>query len=153
MLRSLPPFVDRYVPALLAQASQLISAEFHAVVEEQGLSASEWRVLSTLAGSESMSIGRLAQVAVTKQPTLTRLLDRMEAQGHTRRVSHDADKRITLVRITPSGHEIVSTLIAHAEAHERAVLQCLGTQGAEDLRKVLHRLIDIHRPRIGLGIG
>ena len=145
MLRPLPPFVDRYVPALLAQASQLISAEFHAVVEEQGLSASEWRVLSTLAGSESMSIGRLAQVAVTKQPTLTRLL--------ARRVSHDADKRITLVRITPSGHEIVSTLIAHAEAHERYVLQCLGAQRAQALRKILRQLIDLHRPRIGLGVG
>jgi DNA-binding MarR family transcriptional regulator len=121
------PFVDRYVPALLAQASQLISAEFHAVVEASGLSVSEWRVLSTLAGSKSMSIGRLAQVATTKQPTITRLLDRMEAQGYVERMSHDTDRRITMVRITSSGHKIVSSLIARAELHERSVLETLGT--------------------------
>jgi DNA-binding MarR family transcriptional regulator len=144
-----PPFVDRYVPALLAQASRLISAEFHAVVEAKGLSVSEWRVLSTLVGCESMSIGHLAHVAVTKQPTVTRLLDRMEAQGHVERLSHDTDKRVTMVRITPSGRKIVAGLIARAEAHEKSVLEPLGTKRAEELRGILRRLIDLHRPRIG----
>ena len=31
-----PRFVDDYLPALLAQASQLISSEFHEVVRRQG---------------------------------------------------------------------------------------------------------------------
>ena len=43
-------FVDDYLPALLAQASQLISSEFHQVVRSQGLSVSEWRVMASLAG-------------------------------------------------------------------------------------------------------
>ena|SRR5438105_3997206 len=68
-------FVDRYLPALLAQAGLLISTDFHAIVKAHGLSVSEWRVLSTLADCESISIGHLAHVAVTKQPTATRLLD------------------------------------------------------------------------------
>jgi len=74
-------FVDDYLPALLAQASQLISSEFHEVARQQGFSVSEWRVMASLAGSEPISIGQLAQVTVTKQPTVTRLLDRMEARG------------------------------------------------------------------------
>src|SRR3954471_17706471 len=74
-------FVDDYLPALLAQASQLISSEFHAVARQQGFSVSEWRVMASLAGGEPISIGQLAQVTVTKQPTVTRLLDRMESKG------------------------------------------------------------------------
>jgi len=111
-------FVDRYLPALLAKASVLISTDFHAIVKAHGLSVSEWRVLSTLVDNKSMSIGHLAQVAVTKQPTATRLLDRMEAQGHVERVSHDIDRRVTMVRITSSGRQIVSHLVARAEIHE-----------------------------------
>ena len=67
-------FVDSYLAALLAQASQLISSEFHEVVRRHGLSVSEWRVLASLAGSDGISIGQLAQLALQKQPTMTRML-------------------------------------------------------------------------------
>jgi DNA-binding MarR family transcriptional regulator len=76
------PFVEDYLPALLAQASKLISAEFHAVVEAEGFSVTEWRILASLTGSPGISTGRLAQISVTKQPTVTRLLVRMLGIGY-----------------------------------------------------------------------
>ena len=94
------PFVEAYLPALLAQAHELVASEFHAIAAEHGLAPSEWRVLATLASGEPTSIGRLARIVVMKQPTVTRLLDRMEATGHVERLPHDADRRITLVGIT-----------------------------------------------------
>jgi hypothetical protein len=84
-------FVDDYLPALLAQASHLISGEFHRVVNAKGFTISEWRVLATLAGGEPMSIGRVAEITVMKQPTVTRVLDRMQAAGHVERLAHDAE--------------------------------------------------------------
>jgi DNA-binding MarR family transcriptional regulator len=138
-------FVDDYLAALLAQASQLISSEFHEVVRRHGLSVSEWRVLATLAGSEPMSIGRLAQVAVLKQPTVTRMLDRMEAKNQVDRVAHDGDRRVTLVRITAAGSRIVARLIALARAHEAKVLEPFGLARAEGLKTTLRRIIELHR--------
>ena len=82
---SQPPFVDGYLAALLGQASQMISTEFHQVVRSHGFSVAEWRVLASLFGSKGMSIGHLATISLTKQPTVTRLLDRMEALGQDRR--------------------------------------------------------------------
>ena len=96
-------FVDDYLPALLGQASQLISTEFHRVVREHGFSVSEWRVLASLAGGKPMSTGHLAEVSLTKGPTATRLLDRLEATGHVERVDDANDRRVTRVRITRSG--------------------------------------------------
>ncbi|HEY1609748.1 MAG TPA: MarR family transcriptional regulator, partial [Paraburkholderia sp.] len=64
-------FVDSYTPALLAQVSRLISGEFHVIVQAAGFEVSDWRVLSTLSDGKAISIGRLAQVSVTKQPTVT----------------------------------------------------------------------------------
>ena len=140
------PFVDNYLAALLAQASRLISTEFHAVVKESGFSVSEWRILATLTGGEGMSIGGLAQVSVTKQPTVTRLLDRMESKGYVERFAHDSDRRITMVRITPEGRGIVADLIAQAKAHEDRVLEPFGLQRAEDLKATLRRIIELHQP-------
>lgn len=144
-------FVDAYLAALLAQASHLISSEFHAVVRSHGLSVSEWRVLASLAGSEPISIGRLAQIAVLKQPTVTRMLDRMEAKHQVERIAHDADRRVTLVRITAAGSRVVSRLITLARAHEARVLEPFGLQRAEELKATLRRIIELHRDPPGDG--
>ncbi|HUG24521.1 MarR family winged helix-turn-helix transcriptional regulator [Piscinibacter sp.] len=138
-------FVDDYLPALLAQASQLISGEFHLVVRSNGFSVSEWRVLATLAGNEPLSIGRLAQITTIKQPTVTRLLDRMTAKGYVERLENDGDRRITLVRITPTGTRMVSRLIPLAREHEQRVLEPFGLQRAEDLKSTLRSIVELHR--------
>jgi DNA-binding MarR family transcriptional regulator len=138
-------FVDQYLAALLAQASHLISSEFHEVVRAHGFSVSEWRVLASLADGDATPIGHLAEVAVLKQPTLTRLLDRMEEKRQVERLPHDSDRRITLVRITPAGSKTVSELIALAKAHEERVLEPFGLKRAEDLKTTLRRIIDLHR--------
>lgn len=137
-------FVDDYLPALLAQASHLISSEFHKVARAQGFSVSEWRVMATLAGGEAISIGRLAQVAVLKQPTVTRMLDRMTRSGHVERLPHDSDRRITLVRITAAGERTVRHLTELAREHERRVLEPFGLQSAEALKTTLRRMIELH---------
>jgi DNA-binding MarR family transcriptional regulator len=138
-------FVDDYLPALLAQASQLISSEFHEVVQAAGFSVTEWRILATLASKPGLSIGGLADIAVSKQPTVTRLLDRMEARALVQRYPHDSDRRITMVRITPKGRTIVAHLMDQAKEHEHRVLQPFGLKRAESLKVTLRRIIELHR--------
>lgn len=140
-------FTDDYLPALLAQASQLISSEFHEIARQQGFSVSEWRVMASLAGGVPVSIGRLAQVSVTKQPTATRLLDRMEARGHVVRLHLASDRRVTLVRITAEGTKTIERLIGLAREHEWRVLEPFGIARADDLKNTLRQLIQLHARR------
>ncbi len=137
-------FVDGYLAALLARASHLISAEFHAVVKRQGLSVSEWRTLATLSDGNEVSIGELARITLNKQPTLTRLLDRMERRGELRRVPHRRDGRVTLIRITPQGRRTVAHLIGLAEEHEQRVLQPFGRARSNQLKSTLRGIIALH---------
>ncbi len=139
-----PLFVNDYLPALLARASELISSEFHIVARQHGFSITEWRVMATLAEGTPMSIGQLAQVTVTKQPTVTRLLDRMESIGHVQRMPHDSDRRITLVRITDSGVHKVEHLMALAREHELRLMDPFGLQRSEELKTTLRQIIALH---------
>lgn len=138
-------FVDDYLPALLAQASELISGEFHAVVTQHGFTVSEWRVLATLSDGEALSIGRLAQITMMKQPTVTRVLDRMESRGQIQRVHSEADRRVTLVRITPVGGRLVRKLIRLAREHESRVLEPFGLERAEALKATLRSIVELRR--------
>jgi DNA-binding MarR family transcriptional regulator len=138
-------FVHNYLPALLAQASHLISGEFHRLVSRKGMNVSEWRVLASLAGAKPMSIGELARTSVTKQPTLTRVLDRMEPRDLVRRIPHGSDRRITLIEITPAGSRQVAGLIELATEHERRVLEPFGIARSLELKKTLRQMIEMHK--------
>lgn len=139
-------FVDNYLPALLGQAWMVVSSEFHAIVEKRGLSVLEWRVLSSFMGHKAMSITELAQKTVSKQPTITRVLQRLEQQGHVLRHSNHrgSDKRITLVSITFSGCQLVEGLLKEAELHQQEVLAPLGEEKSALLKQILQELIERH---------
>lgn len=136
-----PRFVERYLPALLTQAAHHIVSDFADVVRARSLSLLEWRVLSTLADSDPMPVGGLARRAVTKQPTLTRLVDRLARRGHLARQRDPHDRRQTLVRITPAGRVLVSDLMALAEAHQQQALQAFGAPRRQALEALLAQLI------------
>ena len=138
------PFVDDYLAALLAQASVLISKEFHAIVMASGFTVSEWRILATLTDQPGMNIGQLARVSVTKQPTVTRMLDRMVDKELVERFAHAADRRMTLVKITPKGRKIINDLVAKAKDHEHHVLAPFGHENAEVLKDTLREIIRLH---------
>lgn len=140
-----PRFVRHYLAALLAQASALISAEFHEVVRRHGLSVAEWRVLASLSDGEAVSTGRLAQLVLGKQPTVTRQIDRMAQRGHIERLAHGSDRRVTLVRITPQGRQVVERLVELAREHERRVLAPFGLERAETLKDTLRQIIDLRQ--------
>lgn len=137
-------FVDHYLAFLLAQASSRISREFHREVNAAGLSVTEWRVLASLEGSEGESIGVLSQLALTKQPTLSRVVQRMEAEGLVTRARVRADRRQTVVRITPRGHRLTATLRERALQHQAAVLEPFGASNAEMLLAMLRQLLALH---------
>lgn len=140
------PFVDDYLAALLALSSLLISKEFHGVVRKNGFSVNEWRILATLTDNPGLSISQLALISVSKQPTVTRLLDRMVEKGLVEKSGHDSDRRITRVAITPQGREIISKLIVLAKEHERRVLEPLGRARAEELKNTLRKIVRDHSP-------
>lgn len=137
-------FVDGYLPALLTQAAHQLIGSFADVVRSHGLSVLEWRVLATLADNDAMSVGLLARRAATKQPTLTRLLDRMAQQGHVERGEHGQDRRLTLVRVTPAGRVLACKLVEQAKAQQRVALQSFGPERLQQLEELLRLLIDRH---------
>lgn len=136
------PFVERYLPALLAQAAHLMVGDFVDEIRSHGLSLLEWRVLATLADTPPLPVGLLARRAVTKQPTLTRLLDRLENQGLVRRQDASNDRRQTLVGIAPDGHAVIQGLMQRAELRQSRVQQTLGEDQWKSLVSLLHALID-----------
>ena len=141
--RSNRGFVNDYLGYLLGQANHALFKDFEAVVREAGLSSIEWRVLVTLSGHTPMSVGQLAMEVLSQQPTVTRLVQRLAAQGWVSLSDDPTDQRRTLVSITATGQQKVTPLMAQAREHEASVL---GTLDAADVRRLKEQLRKLAQP-------
>jgi DNA-binding MarR family transcriptional regulator len=135
-----PRFVDQYLGYLLGQANHALYKEFDAHVRAAGLSSIEWRVLATLHDSEPLTVSQLAHEVLAKQPTVTKLVQRMSEQGWVTLRADSADQRRTLVSATAAGRRIVRPLVSKARAHESARLSTLAAPERAALKKLLEKL-------------
>jgi DNA-binding MarR family transcriptional regulator len=131
-------------PDVQAVANRLHSGALHLVraVSEvdtaMGLSAPRASLMSVLVFGGPRTIGELARIERVRSPTVTALVNGLEAEGFVRRrtVAHDA--RQVVVEPTAKGRrvleagrarrvEFLSTLMAGATAAELAVLDRAAT--------------------------
>lgn len=133
-------FVDDYLGYLLGQANHALFKDFDVAVREAGLGSLEWRVLATLSDQAPVSIGQLAQEVLSQQPTVTKLVQRLQASGWVRLANDPKDQRRTLVRITSAGQRKVDPLIAQSRAHEALALAGLSEAEVQRLKAQLRRL-------------
>jgi DNA-binding MarR family transcriptional regulator len=134
-------FIDSYLLYLLARASDSVSAQFHARLGDHGLQVREWRVLAALSDGDGLMLGELAEIALQRQPTMTKIVDRMERAGLVERRPGEKDRRQVRIFITPEGRRRVDAALRDARRHEADVLAGLTAADAARLKSVLRSLI------------
>jgi DNA-binding MarR family transcriptional regulator len=133
-------FVDNHLGHLLGQANHAVYKKFDEHVRAAGLSPIEWRVLATLHDGEPLTVSELAREVLCKQPTATKLIQRMAEQGWVVLRADREDQRRTRVAATAAGRRLVKPLIEEARQHEARVLRVLDAGETRTLRRLLGKL-------------
>lgn len=122
MARTDPSFLQSYLPYLLRQADQTLSAPFYAVLTQHEVARSEWRVLAVLEELGELSVVELADASLSPQPTVTHAVRRLEGRGLVTRTRGTEDKRQRFVSITPAGADLTRSLGQEAKELEARAL-------------------------------
>ena len=133
-------FVDGYLGYLLGQANHALYKDFDSHVRAAGLSMIEWRVLATLHDSSPLTVSQLALEVLSKQPTVTKLVQRMAEQGWLELLADSMDQRRTLVTVSAAGRKLVRPLLEKARTHEAQMLRALAVPEQAALKKLLAKL-------------
>ncbi len=128
-------FLDNYLPYLLRQADQTLSAPFYAVLTRYGVARSEWRVLVVLLELGELSVVDLATEALSPQPTVTHSVRRLEKQGLVMRTPGTNDKRQRFISLSPTGIQLSTALMNEAKELEADLLV-----GAGELSELIEKL-------------
>ena len=133
---------QRNLTELLARANHLLAESLRAQLRAQGLSATEWRVLAALAKRDGLPMGDLAQTVLFRQPTLSKVIDRMEGALLIQRRMSTEDRRESLIDLTERGRKLAAPLLASARDREIWVARVLGKAGLEKCTVMLEAIID-----------
>lgn len=106
-------------------------------------SAARMEALAAIMNSPALS----AQVEIAKRlriegPTLTRMLDSLEADGLVERLADPADRRTKQLRLTPTGEAALEQMFAIADTLRARLLEGLGEEEIDRLNRVCWKLVD-----------
>jgi DNA-binding MarR family transcriptional regulator len=122
----------------LVRTADRLSRRPALALKAEDLSPTQYNVLRILRGApEGLLCGEIAGRMITREPDITRILDRLEKRGFLARSREDCDRRRILVRIEPDGLALLNRLDGPICQIHRDQLGFLGAQRRRDLLELL----------------
>jgi DNA-binding MarR family transcriptional regulator len=114
------------------------------VLKASDLSPTQYNVLRILrgAGPGGLACGEIAERMVTRDPDITRLLDRLQRRGLIARARDGKDRRVVTTTITAEGAALVGRLDEPVERLHARQLSHLGEPSLVRLVSLLERARD-----------
>ncbi len=134
----IPPSVEEAVFLELSRTADLLSRALASVLKMEDLSATQYNVLRILRGApDGLPCGEVGNRMITRDPDITRLLDRLEKRELISRCRETKDRRMVMARITPDGLKLLAQMDAPVQDAHRRQLGHLGQQRLRTLSELL----------------
>ena len=118
----------------LMRTTDMLSRGFAPLLKAEELSSTQYNVLRILRGApEGLPCGEIGNRMITRDPDITRLLDRLEKRGLVSRCRETKDRRMVLTRITDAGLELLTRLDEPVQEIHRAQMGHLGRERLQEL--------------------
>jgi len=122
----------------LLRTTDMLARGLVTVLKTEALSANPYNVLRILRGApDGLPCGEIASRMITRDPDITRLLDRLEKRGLISRCRETRDRRMVMARITPEGLKLLGRLDEPVEEAHRKQLGHLGRERTRALTELL----------------
>jgi DNA-binding MarR family transcriptional regulator len=118
----------------LLRTSDQLTRGLVPILKAEELSMTQYNVLRILRGAaEGLTCGEIGNRMITRDPDITRLLDRLEKRDLISRQREARDRRTVLVRITEEGLDLLGRLDEPVQAGHKKQLGHLGREQLKEL--------------------
>jgi len=146
--------VEQEVFLNILKAADVLAAELADVLKPSGLSPTQYNVLRILRGkhagccsgghadpgAKGIPCREIGERMITRDPDITRLLDRLEDRGLITRGRDSADRRVINIRISQAGLELIATLDQPVLDLHKRQLAHLGEENLKQLAALLEEV-------------
>lgn len=105
------------------------------------ITRSQWIALYYIKNNNMITQRQLADKMSLKEPSVVRLLDKMELYGWVNRISSNDDKRMKFLVLTDSGKEIETAMLDVAEKFKSDVLNGISPEDLDVFKATLNKML------------
>ena len=140
-LKQKVPFASREQEAYLSllRTADALQAQVEARLKDFGLTGTQYNALRILrgAGPEGLPCREIGERMITRDPDITRLLNRLENRGFVERTRARHDRRVIYGKITAAGLKLLREMDGPVEKHGRDMLRDVGQEKLKQLIELL----------------
>jgi DNA-binding MarR family transcriptional regulator len=135
------PTLEEEVFVGLQRTATLFLIGLSEALTKAGVSPAQYNVLRILrgAGREGLACGAIWERMVTRDPDMTRLLDRLEARGLVTRARGQRDRRVVTASVTARGLRLLSGLDRPVTRSHRRTLGHMSRSALRSLATLLEQ--------------
>ncbi|MDK2759863.1 MAG: MarR family transcriptional regulator [Sphingopyxis sp.] len=126
---------------LMAHADFKYHEDISVVLGRRSVTKIMYRILTVLRERKVANVGELADLSLSKRPTASRAIDRLEQMGLVETIASDEDGRITEVSLTPKGSEILGELSTVVGRQFARALEGISDREIEGLVNTLGKIV------------
>jgi DNA-binding MarR family transcriptional regulator len=130
------------------RTANVLSQAMAELLKAHDLTQTQYNVLRILrgAGKAGLTAGEIGERMITRDPDVTRLLDRLERRGLVERWRCTEDRRVVWTRINPAGLELIGPLDEPVNALHKELLRHMGEERLRALVELLEAARDGAEP-------
>ena len=144
-----PPSFSRQLAVAMIDSARLLKTYADQQARQFGISHAQWAVLARLDRAEGLKQSELAELLDLQPISLTRLLDRLAANGLIERKPDPNDRRANRLYLTPAARPLLNRLLELGGGIMSDVLDGLDEKRAEHLLRDLEAVKTNLRGLIG----
>lgn len=128
--------------SLLVAAAHVLQRT-NRLLREHGITHDQYNVLRILRGAhpQGHAVAEVGARMISRAPDVTRLLDRLARRGVIDRAWAPDNRRITIVRITAAGQDLLAVVDPELHALQQELMREASPEELEILTRVCGRLV------------
>lgn len=130
-------WLDDFVPYQLYRVTNKLNARLLNRLRAMHINPSQWRVLSVLKAHGAMSINDIVAATIIAQPTVSRVVTRLERAGKVMRRAASHDSRVVEISLTAEGVAAFRQIVPAALRHQDLAFRGISRKDVSQLVRTL----------------
>ncbi|MFU0833237.1 MAG: MarR family transcriptional regulator [Oscillospiraceae bacterium] len=133
-------YLDDCFALITSKSAKVFKESLERRFRRYNVTRAQWMAMYYIHISEVITQRELADKLCIKEPTLARLLQKLEFEGYLCRSNCSTDKRVNHLRLTEKGTKICKDLIPVAEKFKNDTIAGIDEEDLQIFKKVLHKM-------------
>ncbi|WP_300562298.1 MarR family transcriptional regulator [Companilactobacillus sp.] len=134
--------IEDYLAFITNQSGKLFSEALERDLRPYGVTRSQWIALYFIHETPLITQRQLAERMAIKEPSVVRLIQKMESDNYLIRVPDESDKRNKQLKLTDKGNKTCLTLLPVAEAFKDNTIRGISQEDLSTVMRVLNQMVD-----------